>query len=542
MKFPSSALITSLTKRFTMSCVAGALLALAFAFSATSNVAAQLYRDQGHSASSNYQTASHLKRYKRRARRARRARRRALRRQRANQYRTRKKKRRRARRRKKKSVVPSIGLAQKAKTIPGPVQIVVSLPEQRLAVYKGGQKLATAPISSGTRSHPTPTGVFSILQKNRRHFSNLYGGAPMPFMQRITWSGIALHAGRLPGYPASHGCIRLPHSFARSLFGTTKMNAHVVVTRQSYKSVVPKVIDHPRLFQPTTVESLTGSVKVRTPIVETKSTVLAKVGGPLAAAATVTGVDSKDIASAVTDASAAAKEKLEGPSDPMAALGDLEMQMDRMSDISAKSEKPLRIMITRRVGRESNTEVQRMLRQSGFDPGDVDGIIGKDSRTAIKAFQEHAKLEVTGTIDDELLDALYDATGRKKPSNGHLYIRQGYKRIFDVPVTIANPSKPLGTHLYTALAETSGGAMPWTALTTDNTRLGPRRLSRSGADAVSTELGASSAREALERIVMPEFARIFISDRLNVGSSMVIADNGHSNETGKYTDYIVKTR
>ena len=102
-----------------------------------------------------------------------------------------------------------------------PVQILVSLPTQTMTVYKGGVEIATSRVSSGKPGHTTPSGVFSILQKKRMHYSNLYDNAPMPYMQRLTWSGVALHAGRVPNYPASHGCIRMPQAFARQLFGVT---------------------------------------------------------------------------------------------------------------------------------------------------------------------------------------------------------------------------------------------------------------------------------------------------------------------------------
>lgn len=111
----------------------------------------------------------------------------------------------------------------------GPTVIVVSLPEQRLHVYREGRRIGVSTISSGKPGKQTPTGVFPILQKKRKHHSNLYDGAPMPFMQRLTWDGIALHAGRLPGYPASHGCIRLPHAFAEQLFGLTERDHTLVV-------------------------------------------------------------------------------------------------------------------------------------------------------------------------------------------------------------------------------------------------------------------------------------------------------------------------
>ncbi|KUO58179.1 MAG: hypothetical protein APF80_12020 [Alphaproteobacteria bacterium BRH_c36] len=129
----------------------------------------------------------------------------------------------------------------------GPLTLMVSLQRQRVVVYDKNGQVTSAPISSGTKSHRTPTGVFSILQKRRRHFSNLYGGAPMPNMQRITWSGVALHAGHLPGYPASHGCIRLPHSFSKSLFGLTSLGNRVIVTNAE---AVPQSFTHAKLLRP----------------------------------------------------------------------------------------------------------------------------------------------------------------------------------------------------------------------------------------------------------------------------------------------------
>ena len=111
----------------------------------------------------------------------------------------------------------------------GPLLLVVSLDEQRAYVYRNGVLTGVSTVSTGKKGHETPTGVFTILQKNKEHYSNLYDNAPMPYMQRLTWGGIALHAGGLPGYPASHGCIRLPSEFARRLFEVTEHGMTVVV-------------------------------------------------------------------------------------------------------------------------------------------------------------------------------------------------------------------------------------------------------------------------------------------------------------------------
>lgn len=111
----------------------------------------------------------------------------------------------------------------------GDVLVVVSLPQQQLHVYRGGVRIGRSTISSGRTGHETTTGVFTILQKKVKHRSSLYNDAPMPYMQRLTWDGIALHAGRLPGYPASHGCIRLPLEFSKLLYGATTHDTVVIV-------------------------------------------------------------------------------------------------------------------------------------------------------------------------------------------------------------------------------------------------------------------------------------------------------------------------
>ena len=112
----------------------------------------------------------------------------------------------------------------------GPVLLAVSIPDQKLYAYRGGTLFAVSTVSTGKRGHDTPTGVFPILEKRREHYSSLYNRAPMPFMQRLTWDGVALHAGKLPGYPASHGCVRLPAAFAERLFAVTRRGGEVIVT------------------------------------------------------------------------------------------------------------------------------------------------------------------------------------------------------------------------------------------------------------------------------------------------------------------------
>lgn len=111
----------------------------------------------------------------------------------------------------------------------GEISIIVDLPKQALHVYRGATRIGSSTISSGGRGRPSPPGVYTILEKQIFHRSNLYQNAPMPFMQRLGWDGFAIHAGVLPGYPASHGCVRLPHTFAELLYQQTKCGLSVIV-------------------------------------------------------------------------------------------------------------------------------------------------------------------------------------------------------------------------------------------------------------------------------------------------------------------------
>ncbi|MCG8995661.1 L,D-transpeptidase [Laribacter hongkongensis] len=134
----------------------------------------------------------------------------------------------------------------------GPITLVISLSEQRLYVYRNGIAIGVSTISSGRRGMETPTGVFSILQKRVKHFSNKYDNAPMPYMQRLTWDGIALHGGSLPGYPASHGCIRLPHAFAQKLYTVTGFDSTTVIVADEQSA--PPQVARPGWLAPSVVE------------------------------------------------------------------------------------------------------------------------------------------------------------------------------------------------------------------------------------------------------------------------------------------------
>ena len=128
----------------------------------------------------------------------------------------------------------------------GPLQIIISIADQRISVYDNEMLIARSSVSTGVPHHPTPLGIFSVISKQRWHRSNLYSAAPMPYMQRITWSGIALHAGVVPGHPASHGCIRLENDFAVRLWHLTKRGARVIIAPDDTR---PVEIANPHLFE-----------------------------------------------------------------------------------------------------------------------------------------------------------------------------------------------------------------------------------------------------------------------------------------------------
>lgn len=139
----------------------------------------------------------------------------------------------------------------------GPVVMIVSLPEQVAHVYRNGIEIGMSTCSTGKAGHRTPTGVFTILEKEKKHVSSIYKGAQMPNMERLTWGGIALHAGNLPGYPASHGCIRLPMKFSALLYEVTHLGVAVIIADERTQ---PSNVVHPGLMLPNVAEAETRAL------------------------------------------------------------------------------------------------------------------------------------------------------------------------------------------------------------------------------------------------------------------------------------------
>ncbi len=422
-----------------------------------------------------------------------------------------------------------------------PLQIVISIPNQSLKVFQGTKVIASSKISSGKAGHRTPTGVFSIIQKRRQHFSNIYNAASMPNMQRITWSGIALHAGRVPGYPASHGCIRLPHGFSKRLFRKTMMGGHVIV--QNGRST-PRRMSHPMLFQPLP-ESLFANTKPQNSMSNWSS--LAK---------TVTLVSSDQ-----SDRRIALNSELFQLS---SAKLEVEKRVAKRETLfqtaqSHKSESPLRIFITRSTQKEKIREIQKMLVDFGYDIGQPNGFLGRKTTSALYMLQDEENMDiVNGRITAETEEYLRDITGYHLKGNGHLYIRQNFKDLYDAPVQISDSSKALGTHIFTAQNfKKDSDEVQWVALTVkDKTKSTKKRIrvknksrrrgrrSR-GYHYVTKYIPGKSmgtAKEALDRLSIEPEIRTYISRIITPGSSIMISHHGYSNETGKGTDFVVKVR
>ncbi len=385
-------------------------------------------------------------------------------------------------------------LAAGAKT---PLQVVVSRDQQSLVVYDGDTVVATSKVSTGKAGHATPTGIFSILEKRRRHELNIYSNAPMPFMQRLTWSGIALHgSNHVPDYPASHGCVRLPGKFAASLFKMTGYGMHVVI---SDRQIAPVEVASEMLFQPS--ES------------RPKGPALSDV--PLRPA--IGEFNQSAVEVAMTD--------------------------KRPSPVASDEEKvPIRILITRRGTQESVRDLQTLLNTLGYDAGLPDGFSGPATAAAIEAFQRAEGLPVEGKITPELIEAVFRKAGHSAPLNGVLRVRRQFQPVFEAEVAIAEPEMALGTHLLQFQdLDTNTGQGKWFGMSLEN-RLPKTTKKRLGITAEGEPDRPGALERTLSRITVPKDARERLAGLLANGSSLSITDTESGLETGEGTDFITVTR
>ena len=358
-------------------------------------------------------------------------------------------------------------------------------------IYRGTALVANSKVSSGKPGYATPAGVYSILEKRRWHESNIYSGAPMPWMQQLTWSGMALHGGVVPGYPASHGCVRLYPSFASKLFQITTGGENVVIARDR---PAPIIIEHRNLFQP--------------------------LRRPLAPEADVNQVTRHAGPTAVTeDASDDLNESLEPTAASTEKRVDSGVKTSAIQAAVPRSTAPLRILVTRQTRRDRIIGVQNVFAALGYlEPQNFDGTIGRLTTAAIKAFQKANGLEETGAFTDDLVRQVY-AAGKREPPTGQVFVRQAFDRVLDSPVTFKNPDLRFGIHVYTALKFAPGDTTTqWMAITVE------------GGDAAS----------ALDRIEFPDEVRKKIGEGLTPGSTIIIADTSiNSVSLPKGGDFLV---
>ncbi|MCY1668340.1 L,D-transpeptidase family protein [Rhizobium sp. SL86] len=398
------------------------------------------------------------------------------------------------------SCATTVAAADNARTL----QIIVSKDSQSLAVYDGGTVIATSKVSTGKEGHDTPTGIFSVLEKRKYHESNLYSNAPMPWMQRLTWSGIALHeSNSVPNYPASHGCVRLPAAFAKSLYQMTTRGVHVII---SDAAVSPQPITHAALFAPP-AERPAGNVLS----------------------------DASLRPSSADQAVRQVEVAMNMPASPVS------LPLPKEAASAADEPAPLRILITRRSERETIADVQAMLTELGFDAGTVDGILGSATRSAIDAYKRWKGFATKGPVlTAEVLSALYASSGRAEPPTGQLLVRQGFQEVLSEPIVLADPNVALGTHFLSVTAiNRDKGTAEWQGLSLAN-HLPEATRKRLGITSDAVE-GPDALKAVLDRIHVPEDLRQRIGAMISTGTSLTISDTGVGPETTKGTDFITVT-
>lgn len=464
--------------------------------------------------------------------------------------------------------------AKKKPSDPGPVLAVVSLSKQRAWVYGSTGLIAQSAVSTGMAGHRTPAGVFSVLQKSKFHRSNLYWNAPMPYMQRITWSGVTFHAGIIPGYAASHGCIRLPYQFAVQFWGLTRVGTRVVVVPDDasvltdVRSQLPvpkltpfsaedsreseiasgsastnllKVVDAPtptpapsprtKLLNPLERARLSKGVATAEAATKAKTAAVAKetsafkAAAAKAAAAALRGSESAfAIARARRDAAAEAVDRTTTPESTERAKRALGIAEARFAEALKANEE------ARAHEAVETAEAVATAKTAA------------DAEQASREAAAHLKLAERGTEPISILVS-------KKA--GRVYIRQSWAPIYEAPVVFKDAELPVGTHLYLAIAaEGNGESLRWISVSLParapaQMREGARQNSREplvSGRPLRSQLSPELAANPLQRFELSDEARTFIEERLWAGASLIVSDEGLSNETGTYTDFIVLTR
>lgn len=458
----------------------------------------------------------------------------------------------------------------------GPLVIVISIDRQKVTIYDSNGVFAEAPVSTGMKGHSTPMGVFSVIQKHKFHHSNIYSGAPMPYMQRITWSGVAMHAGVLPGYPASHGCIRMPMAFAVKMWNWTKMGARVIV---SPGQMTPHNFSHPMLaslrvppqpaasLEPATsvgdkadrgapeikvteakpVETKTASAdgvrELRSSVGHTVMTDVTTGNAPVREEAAKTEIAKSEIAKAEIKTDIQSAEASEAAKQPDTAATPAEAAKatadDKPADkVEAAKSEPVKTDA-------ATTENKPDAAVTAIAPAPAVSPDAKKDQTHVA--------DPAPSVKPDLPKRAGQIAVFISRKDSKLYVRQNFAPLFDVPVTIAASERPLGTHIFTAeVDKTDTNALHWSVVSLPVTarsaaREDDSRLTRRQRGAAVIPVAAKpvitpdSPAEALDRITIPADAMAKINEMLTTGGSVIVSDQGiNQGETGEGTDFIVR--
>lgn len=427
----------------------------------------------------------------------------------------------------------------------GPLVIVVSIDRQKVTVYDSKGAFAESPVSTGMKGHSTPMGVFSVIQKHKFHRSNIYSGAPMPYMQRITWSGVAMHAGVLPGYPASHGCIRMPMSFAVKMWNWTRMGARVIVAPGE---MTPHSFSHPLLASVRVPPQPTVSLEPQTNVVEKGDKGAAETNPAETKTASADSVIElrasvgHAVMSDVTTGRAPAREEAIAPADKARTAEASDTAKPSRDNKSADKVEAVKA-----------EPVKTEAVDSAKTPG-------APATAPTMTASPDAKKDETRVADPA--PAAKPETPRRagqiavfiSRKDSKLYVRQNFAPLFEVPVTIAASDRPLGTHVFTAeVDKADANALRWSVVSLpvsarsaardDTSRLAARRQRGAAVIPVAARpvVTPDSPAEALDRISIPAETMAKINEMLTSGGSIIVSDQGiNQGETGEGTDFIVR--
>ena len=404
-----------------------------------------------------------------------------------------------------------------------PVMAIVSLHSQRITVYDANGWILRAPVSSGQKGRETPAGIFAVIQKEAEHYSNLYDDAYMPHMQRITWSGIALHGGALPGYPASHGCVRMPFDFAARLFDATRPGLRVIVAPTD---VAPVEIAHPVLFQ-----SKPGAGA----LVAARAAEADEAARKADQARLAAGTAFREAAQAMAPVRVAENLKTRAEAQLAAAETALGAAIPAEAKEQAERDK------AQAIARIAALQVQLAGAKAEQQPK-LDAVTRTREAVAIAETARAAAAEAARQVARQF-EPVTVLISRKTQ---RLYVRQAFEPILESPVTILDADSPIGTHVFTAMERTNGDTnMRWSVVSLEGGRsrggvVEPQGRARGGQgrDIEPMPTDPGSAKSALDRIVIPQDALDRIAG-MAPRSSLIVTDEALSSETGKGTDFVV---